>query len=690
MSRLIYFIVFLCMLPALTASPQSRSRSGSLKGAKTATKGVAKTPAKDSDRSGSDSVSKPRRKGSAWIITTPLGDRQKSTIDTLQYNYQRKSIPSLTSDAYATTGTLGSAGINMIFLDRAATTTFFFDDALSAILPSLKTFKFYNVYTPMTLLSYNFGGNKQNHADRLNAVFAGNVNRNIGIGAFLDYNYCKGAYKDQALKDLSFGASFYFNSHRYEAQAIYWHFTNLNKDNGGITDDLYITDPAQVQGGIDKIEPKSIPTNLSTAQTRMRGQRAFMTHAFKLGYWSEEQVNDTLTRDVYIPVTKFIYSLDYQDRYHRFTNIDTDEAHKFWENHYLDPTKTNDNTHYWSLVNTVGVQLLEGFRKWAKFGISAYASLETRRMTQTNYERIEPSEEIAATLTPLPEGFKIDPRLLQNRLSVGGSISKTKGDLIKYSANARFGLVGGVAGDIDLSGKVSSRFRMLGDTVDISAYGGFSNKSNSYFLNHYISNHFAWDNKFGKTRQYNVGGRLVIPWTRTVISAGLRNLQNYVFFNTEALPEQYSGNVQVFALSLDQKLRFGIWNWNNTVTWQVSSNQDVIPLPALSVYSNMYLDFRAFKVLNLQIGVDCDYYTHYYGYAYQPATMAFHIQHETKVGNYPFCNAYISAKLYKCRFYVLWSHFNQGWFGGRNYFSLPHYPLNPRCLQFGLCVDFAN
>lgn len=632
-----------------------------------------------------------KRKSSAWTLSTPLGDHKKATVDTLQYNYQRKSVVSLSSDAFASTGTLGAEGINMIFFDRPATPTFFFDAALSYFLPSLKTFKFYNVYIPTTFVSYNFGGNKQNHSDRLQATFAGNVNRNIGIGAFVDYNYHKGAYNYQAVKDFNFGFSFYFNSHRYEGQAMYYHFNALNKENGGITDDRYITDPAEVQGGVEKVEPKSIPTRLTTAHNRLVGDRLFTTHAFKLGYWDEEQVNDTLTRDVYIPLMKFVYSLDYEGRHHTFRNDNAEQGREFWKDTYLDPTATLDNTRYWTVTNTLGVQLLEGFKKWAKFGISAYASLQTRRMTQTTYDQTLPefTEEQLALLTPLPEGFSCTPRVTQNRLSVGGSISKTKGEVITYDASAKFGITGGIAGDVTVAGNVASRFRMLGDTVSISAYGGFSNTANSYFLAHYISNHFAWNQSLGKTREIKAGGKLVIPWTQTTISAGFRNLQNYVYFNDDAIPTQFSGNVQVFSASLDQKLRFGIWNWRNTITYQVSSNADVIPLPALAVYSNMFLEFRAFKVLNLQIGIDCDYYTRYYGYAYQPATMAFHTQHKQQVGNYAFCNAYLSAKLYKCRFYVLWSHVNQGWFS-KNYFSLPSYPVNPRCLQFGLAVDFAN
>ena len=105
----------------------------------------------------------------------------------------------------------------------------------------------------------------------------------------------------------------------------------------------------------------------------------------------------------------------------------------------------------------------------------------------------------------------------------------------------------------------------------------------------------------------------------------------------------------------------------------------------------MYLFFKAFKDLYVQFGVDCNYYTRYYAPVYQPATMTFHIQDEMKIGNYPFMNVYLNnfVKLKKTRFFVMFSHVNQGWFS-KEYFSMPHYPLNPRRLQFGISVDFAN
>lgn len=639
---------------------------------------------------------KPLKPGNAWTLSYPLGAHEVSTLDTLLYNYQRQSIPSMQTDAYATTGNLGAPGIDMIFFNRKPYSTFFFDNAIDRWIPSFSGEKFYNVYIPTTILSYNFAGNKQNHQDRLNAQFAGNVNRKIGLGAFMDYLYSKGVYENQAVKNLSFGFQGYYTGDRYEMQAFFNHFNSVNKENGGITDDLYITDPAELQGGVDKIEAKSIPTRLSNAHSRLIGTQFYMSHAYKVGFWKDNpdaNPQDSVNLEIYVPVTKFIYSMQYEDGHHLFHNDNQSQAKDFWQNFYLNPSSTSDETRYWTLTNTVGISMIEGFQRWAKFGLSAYASYQIRRFTQdTYYEQPELSDDETASLTPLPQGFNIAPRNTQNLLWVGGRLAKEQGSILHYRANARFGLVGDVAGDVEIDGNISTRFRMLKDTVHIGAYANFYNKAPSYLLNHYISNHFAWNNNFGKTRNLRIGGELFIPWSNTLLKAGVENIQNLIYFNQESLPAQYDGNIQVFSATLQQNLKFGIWNWNNTVTYQVSSENTVLPLPKLAIYSNMFLGFTAFRVLHLQIGVDCDYYTGYKGYDYQPATMTFHLQDPEKaitVGNYPYCNVYATAKLYKVRFYVLWSHFNQGLFG-KNYFSLPHYPLNPRRLQLGLSIDFAN
>ena len=675
---LLFSVLFASVL-AISASAQMRpSMSGKASSGNKA----------DMKKLNTDSV----KEGSAWTLTFPLGDHVESTIDTLTYNYQRTSIPAMVSDAYASTGNLGAEGINMIYFQRPERQPFFFQDALDAWLPSFRKQKFYNVYVPTTILSYGFAGNKQTHQDRLSATFAGNVNRRIGIGAMVDYIHSKGAYEAQAVKDFVWGFSGYYTGDRYEMQAFYQNYSLINKENGGITDDLYITDPAELQGGVDKIETKSIPTRLTAAHNRITGDELFMTHAYKIGFWKTQQVNDTLSREVYVPMTRIIYSFDLQHHHHLFLNTNSTQAREFWTNFYLNPDRTDEDTRMTQMTNSIGIELIEGFQKWAKFGLSAYASYQTQRFKQpTAFEQPELSETQIANLTPLPAGVSVPPTANKSYLWVGGRLQKDKGSLIRYAASVRFGLVGDVAGDLELDGKISSRFKLFGDSVRVQANASFSNKAQPYLLQHYISNHFVWSNDFGKSRNYKVEGELLIPWTRTTLGAGVENIQNLVYFNSASLPQQYGGNVQIVSARLNQRFKFGILHWDNTLYYQKSSNENILPLPQFTIYSNLYLKFIAFKVLKLQIGLDCDYYTSYYGLDYQPATMSFHVQGDdkVKVGNYPLINAYVNARLYRTRFYILWSHVNQGMLS-KNSFVLPHYPMNPRRLEFGLSVDFAN
>lgn len=631
------------------------------------------------------------RPGSAWTLTFPLGDHIESTLDTLTYNYQRRSVPALQSDAYVTTGNLGAEGINMIFFKRPQRNTFFFKDALYNWLPSFSNQKFYNIYVPTTILEYGFAGNKETHQDRLQAELMGNVNRRIGIGAKVDYLYSKGTYQNQATKDLSFGLSFYYNGEHYEAQTFFNQYNFLNKENGGIINDLYITDPAEVQAGVTSVNTKDIPTNLTNSLSRINGSEFFMTHAYKMGYWKTETINDTLTKETLVPLAKIIYSFDLQRTKHHFTNTNESQDEEFWANRYLSLSGTDDLAYMNMMTNSVGIEVLEGFRKWVKFGLSAFVSYQIQKYKQpTFYTPID--EEQVENLTPLPEDVFVPEATTKNYLWVGGRMQKDKGDLLRFAANVKFGLIDDVVGDVDLNGTISSKFKLFGDSVKISANAEFSNKAQPYLLQQYISNHFAWNNDFGKTRQYKISGQLLIPWTKTTLSAGVENIQNYVYFNGDALPQQFGGNVQVFSATLQQDLRVGILNWNNTVCYQKSSNSEVLPLPELAIYSNLFLKFIAFRVLKLNIGIDCDYYTSYNSLNYQPATMTFHNQggeEIMKVGNYPLISAYITARLYKTRFYIQYSHINQGWFS-KNYFFMPHYPMNPRRLELGLAIDFSN
>ncbi len=89
---------------------------------------------------------------SAWTLTYPLGFHIPAEVDTAQYNYQRRSIPTMASDAWATTGNLGAPGMNLLWFEREKPSGFLFYDALGFWMPSFAKQKFHNTYIPSTIL----------------------------------------------------------------------------------------------------------------------------------------------------------------------------------------------------------------------------------------------------------------------------------------------------------------------------------------------------------------------------------------------------------------------------------------------------------------------------------------------------------------------------------------------------------
>ena len=275
-------------------------------------------------------------------------------------------------------------------------------------------------------------------------------------------------------------------------------------------------------------------------------------------------------------------------------------------------------------------------------------------------------------------------------LWLGGQWTKQQGSLLRYNATAQFGVLGDAAGEVDITGDVTTRFRMLGDTVSVKGYGYFKNLSVPYLLQHFISNHFAWDNSFSKTKRVRVGGELDIPFSWTNINVGYETLNDYIYWNAEGLPAQHGGALHVLSARLQQGLHFKAFNWDNIVTLQTSSNEQVLPLPKFAIYSNLYATFTVARVLHVQMGIDGNFYTKYYAPAYNPATMTFHGQQEMECGGFPIMNLYANFKMKQARFFVAWTHFNQKLHSGDAYFATPHYPLNPARLQVGVSVNFVN
>ena len=144
------------------------------------------------------------------------------------------------------------------------------------------------------------------------------------------------------------------------------------------------------------------------------------------------------------------------------------------------------------------------------------------------------------------------------------------------------GLVDKAIGQFRVNANLDLNFRLWKDTVNFYARGYVSNTLPSFYMRHYHSNHYNWDNDMDKEFRTRVEGELNISRWGTNLRAGVENIKNYTYFNQSALPEQNGGNIQVLSATLKQDFRLGVFHLDNEVTWQKTSNETVLPLPQLS------------------------------------------------------------------------------------------------------------
>lgn len=187
----------------------------------------------------------------------------------------------------------------------------------------------------------------------------------------------------------------------------------------------------------------------------------------------------------------------------------------------------------------------------------------------------------------------------------------------------------------------------------------------------------------------HLGGVFELPKRKTKLHAAVENLTSYIYFNEKGLPVQHAGNVQVLSVDLKQDVRLGVFNLENNAVYQVSSNQDVLPLPTLTLFHNLYYYDKWFVDLYPQIGVNVRYHTKYFAPSYMPAIAQFYNQKEIEIGNYPVINAYANFHLKKARFFFEYN--NLGRFFLKDWgFNMPLYPINKPMFKVGLSWNFYN
>lgn len=613
-----------------------------------------------------------------WTISQRTGERFTTTPDTLLYNYQHTTLPDGQSVAMGFLAPLGSPAFSKIFFDRSELDHFIFNEPYSYYLKTIENQRFINTRIPYTRLDYQRSGNKQMREERFGALLTSNFGESLNVGIDVDLLSSKGFYSSQAVKHNNFSLFGNYISDRLEGHA----FMNIGKisnfENGGITDETFITDPEAIQ---QSFTSRDIPVKFTDTWNTVRNNRFFLSGRYNLGYIDTPTDSLHQGRGDFIPIASIGFSSQYTQQYRRFLSHDTafvnvnglqmQRIDQFYPNSFYS-TAVDDSIKYSSFKNTVSLSLREGFKDWVKFGLTGFLEYDLRDYTMRDLEDLT---------------FKT---YKESAVTLGGVLSKQQGENLLFNVHADIGVLGVNLGEFRAIGNIETGFDIAGRRTSLSAEAYIKNLRPKYLQNNYQSKYFNWNNDFGDIRRVYLGGKLLIPFTNTLISAGVENLQNYIYIGADRNIAQESDNIQVLTARVEQNISLGVFHWDNQVVYQKSSNQMAIPLPELSVYSNMYLKAKIVNELTMQFGVDAHYHTKYFVQGYEPALLQFYNQREREMGDYPISTVYLNMHLKQTRFFIMFYNVASKVIKPQEYFSIPGYPVNPFGLKLGLSINLLN
>ena len=683
---------------------------------------VKSNPNKDKEKKG-EARAKAKRGIRVWTINDASGLSDSVAVDTTSHAFQNTTFTTGTKGFYNSLGNLGSPRNSKSYSLRPEMTDYIFIQPYDFFIKDINTFHFTNTYSPITNITYHECGDSDNGEDHLVAKYATNINKDAGIGFNIDYIYGRGYYDNQSTADFGFNLYGSIIKDRYKAHMLI--FANYIKthENGGITDDEYVKNPQKFP---TNYTTKEIPTNLSKAWNKMHVNGIQFNHRYSVGYEKKKTSNNKVvtsvktdstqkkqtnvppgaisarelekdemqsrtgdlakvqTKDssVFIPVSSIIHTLRIGANSRKF--LANQSLANFYTNNYLDCDSVSEHFDNVLISNYLGLELSEGLNKYLSAGIRLFAKHDFN-----NYK--------------MP-GPQTRDNFTENRFSVGAQIFREKSSLLNYLLTAQTSSDGDSWGEYELRGQGVLSVKLLKDTVNLTLRASSINKKPTFYYRHYQSNYLWWSNNLSKQLSNNAGVTLESRRLALRLRGDIYNITNYTYFktaiqngaegkhtiNTEVA--QASKNISVFAIALDKDFRYGILNWENSIIWQTTNSKEILPLPVITAYTNLYLKFRIAKVLKTEVGADLSYFTKYYADTYSPALGLYANQPTEdliKVGGHPIISVYANFHLKHTRFYLMASHLNYNKEGGTT-FGAPHYPVNPFVIRFGLSWNFFN
>ena len=630
------------------------------------------------------------------------------------YNFRFYDYPFYRKDVNATwLGVAGSALQYYNYFNRTSENGVSFYDPYESWTYSAKTVPNYNTKTAYTELSY-FGtifANSQKESDNLHILTSQNIFP--ALNYTLEYNRFggNGIMQNEKTTNKTFSATTNYLGKKYLMHAGYIHNKIIRNENGGTTDNTMVRDTT--------LDAREYPIHLTNASSTTVRTTVFLDQQYRIPFSfirkMQSRKDDKSFRErimnsgdsTLLSVADSLIAAHAAERETALDSLGDENITTAFIGHsteysvfgrkYLDQISTSDE---------IGRQFYHG--NFFYNPVNTYDTARVAKLENRIFLRLQPwsEEAIVSKLNGglghrLTSWYNFDPSFL-----VGGSNTRWSStfvyagvegqlrDYIHWDATGDYVFLGDEMNDLSL--KANALFtlhpfrRAKKSPVSLNLHFETTLKEPELYHNHYFSNHFKWENDFDKISTTKLQARLDIPRWKIGVEAGYALLDKNIYFDSLAVVRQNTSPMSVLSAALTNDFAFGPLHLDNKVLFQVSSNQDVVPVPTLAANSRLYLQFDISKgVMKMQLGANAWYNTKYWAPGWNPAVGVFYNQKEEKYTSGPVIDAFVNVQWKRACIFVKVENIGQGWpMDKADYFSAHHYIRTQRALKFGVYWPF--
>lgn len=605
----------------------------------------------------------------SWQVDQEFNRLDVSIPDT-SYNYHFYDYPFQRNDVNSSwLGVAGSAVQSYNYFKRASDSDVEFYAPYESWSFSPRTLPQYNTKTPYTELAY-YGplfAKQEKESDNIHVLTTQNITPALNLTLLYDSWGGGGMLENEKTSNKTFSLSSNYLGKKYLMHAGFIRNTVSREENGGIVDLFWIRDTT--------VDSREVNVHLKNASSKLVKNSFYLDQQLRIPFTFISKMKarrdsnfvfnaDSLDRDV---TTAFIgHSSEFSIYRRNYNDQISDEVGlSFYDNYYYDPAKSADSMRVMHLDNKVYLRL----QPWSADAFVSKLDLGAGYMLRNYFDSTK---------------FRPQNHIESSFYIYGGAEGQLKNSFF-WGAYAQLALIGYNIGDFRLAAHGSYQFfpwrRNRKSPISIKAEFESTLKEPNWYQQHINSNHFRWDNDFGKISATTLQASIDIPYWKLSASAGYALLANNLWYDNSAIIRQNSSAMSVFTADLRKEFVLGPLHLDHKALFQLSSKPEVLPLPTVALNFRYYLQFVVARneagtadAMVMQIGANAFYNTPWHSPAYNPALGVFHNQNQELYTNGPYFDIFINMQWKRACIFVKYQNAGGGWpLDKRDYFSANRY-----------------